>query len=194
MNRRRGMLEVDAGIDSRWSGDRSELTAAARERRRQAWDSGGNISTASRDSSDYRSTKATGATEDYRSKMFFPDKWVEFEMNALCGSDSSIHNITAPECFVSRCAATWTRVVPLEPTRCFSSLTPLDHLRRFYRFCKTRYKHNIDELRLHTTDTVRKAMLSLASSHEHPDLDRALKVIENGGRKVKGTRVVHCFM
>ncbi|KAJ7065891.1 hypothetical protein B0H15DRAFT_807690 [Mycena belliarum] len=74
---------------------------------------------------------------------------------------------------------------PLEPTRLLSSLTPVEHLRRFYRFCGTHYKRNIDELRPHTTAPVRKAMLSLASSHEHPDLEGALKVIENGGKKAK---------
>ncbi|KAF7372317.1 hypothetical protein MVEN_00091900 [Mycena venus] len=73
----------------------------------------------------------------------------------------------------------------LEPSRRLRDLTPLDHLRRFYRFCNTHYKRNVDELRPHTTAAVRKAMLSLASSHEHPDLDGALKLIENGGRKAK---------
>ncbi|KAJ7493180.1 hypothetical protein B0H11DRAFT_2277283 [Mycena galericulata] len=74
---------------------------------------------------------------------------------------------------------------PIEPSRLLRDLTPADHLRRFYRYCKTHYKRNIDELRPYTTRPVRKAMLSLASSHEHPDLDGALKIIENGGRKAK---------
>ncbi|KAJ7817392.1 hypothetical protein B0H14DRAFT_2290326, partial [Mycena olivaceomarginata] len=31
---------------------------------------------------------------------------------------------------------------PLEPSRLLRSLTPTDHLRRFYRICKIHYKRN----------------------------------------------------
>ncbi|KAJ7219839.1 hypothetical protein C8J57DRAFT_1095131 [Mycena rebaudengoi] len=74
---------------------------------------------------------------------------------------------------------------PLEPSRSLRSLTPVDHLRRFYRICTIHFKRNIQELRPHISGTVRIAMLSLSSSHEHPDLNGALKIIENGGKKAK---------
>ncbi|KAK7001956.1 hypothetical protein R3P38DRAFT_3326837 [Favolaschia claudopus] len=74
---------------------------------------------------------------------------------------------------------------PSEPNRRLRDLSPVDHLRRFYRICTVHYKRNINDLRPHTTSTVRKAMLSLASCHEHPDINGALKIIENGGKKAK---------
>ncbi|KAJ7159144.1 hypothetical protein C8R43DRAFT_882333 [Mycena crocata] len=83
--------------------------------------------------------------------------------------------------FQRLCAELGDVYCPMEPTRLLRTLDPYDHLRRFLRFCTTHYKCNIHELAPYTTQEVRNAMLSLSSSQEHPNLEEAFWVIENGG-------------
>ncbi|KAF8187531.1 hypothetical protein BJ912DRAFT_926768 [Pholiota molesta] len=66
-----------------------------------------------------------------------------------------------------------------------STLSPYDHLRRFFRQCIAHFKRKIQELGSHISPEVKAAMLSLASAEPHPDLDGAFKIIENGGPKAK---------
>jgi len=73
-----------------------------------------------------------------------------------------------------------------ETQRQLKDLDPYDHLRRFFRLCLTHFKHHINDLRTHVSLEVRRAMLSLASSEPHPDLEGAFKIIERGGSKAKG--------
>lgn len=73
-----------------------------------------------------------------------------------------------------------------EPHRPLKSLGPYEHLKRFFRLCVTHYKRNIHEMRGKITPDVRAAMLSLASSEPHPDLDGTFTLIRRGGRKASG--------
>lgn len=75
---------------------------------------------------------------------------------------------------------------PYEPSRSLRDLGPYDHLRRFFRLCVVHFKRNIHELRAYITDEVRLAMLSLASSTPHPDIEGAIKIIKKGGPKARG--------
>ena len=75
---------------------------------------------------------------------------------------------------------------PYEPHRLLKDLGPYDHLRRFFRICTTHFKRNVNDLRSQISSEVRSAMLSIASSDPHPDLDGAFEIIEKGGAKAKG--------
>ncbi|KAG2137941.1 hypothetical protein DEU56DRAFT_736613 [Suillus clintonianus] len=70
-----------------------------------------------------------------------------------------------------------------EPHRRICDLSPYDHLRRFYRLCVAHFKRNVHALRTHVSDEVYSAMLSLATSEEHPDIQRTLSIIRRGGPK-----------
>ncbi|KZP33349.1 hypothetical protein FIBSPDRAFT_718116, partial [Athelia psychrophila] len=72
-----------------------------------------------------------------------------------------------------------------DPTCLLKHLRPYDHLKRLYRICVTHFKRNIHEMRGHVSHDVRAAMLSLASSEPHADLEGAFSVIRNGGKKGK---------
>ncbi|KAF4600363.1 hypothetical protein EYR38_004988 [Pleurotus pulmonarius] len=70
-----------------------------------------------------------------------------------------------------------------EPMRRLSDLNPYDHLKRCFKICSVHFKRHIHDLRPHISDDVRFAMLSLASSDPHPDLEGAFRTIQNGGPK-----------
>ncbi|KAF9472113.1 hypothetical protein BDN70DRAFT_909218 [Pholiota conissans] len=72
-----------------------------------------------------------------------------------------------------------------EPSRTLKSLDPYDHLRRFFRLCLVHFKRHIHDLKPYTSDEVRAAMLSIASSEIHPDLEGAFRIINNGGKKAQ---------
>lgn len=73
-----------------------------------------------------------------------------------------------------------------EPSRPLNSLDPYDHLRRFFRLCLVHFDRNIRQLRSHISKEVNDAMHSLASSDVHPDLNSALSIINQGGKKAQG--------
>lgn len=75
---------------------------------------------------------------------------------------------------------------PYERHRLLSSLNAYDHLRRFFRLCVTHFKRHVHKLRDVVSLDVRLAMLSLASSQPHPDLEAAYSTIRNGGKKAAG--------
>ena len=75
---------------------------------------------------------------------------------------------------------------PYEPHRLLKDLGPYDHLRRFFHICITHFKQNVNDLRSQISPEVRSAMLSIASSDPHPDLDGAFEIIEKGSAKAKG--------
>ncbi|KJA15069.1 hypothetical protein HYPSUDRAFT_59028 [Hypholoma sublateritium FD-334 SS-4] len=74
---------------------------------------------------------------------------------------------------------------PYEPSRLLNSLDPYDHLRRFFRLCLVHFDRNIRQLRSHISKEVNDAMHSLASSDVHPDLNSALSIIDQGGKKAQ---------
>jgi hypothetical protein len=75
---------------------------------------------------------------------------------------------------------------PYEPHRQLKDLNPYDHLRRFFRICVTHFKRNVNDLRTQISPEVKSAMLSIASSDPHPDLDGAFAIIEKGSAKARG--------
>ncbi len=75
-----------------------------------------------------------------------------------------------------------------EPDRLLRDLDAYDHLKRFYRLCVTHFKRNIHDMRSHVSADIRAAMLSLASSEPHPDLEGTFTLIRSGGKKASGTR------
>ncbi|KAJ8468567.1 hypothetical protein ONZ45_g17202 [Pleurotus djamor] len=75
--------------------------------------------------------------------------------------------------------------VPDEPTRRLCDLGPYEHLQRCYKACIVHFKRNIHDLRHHTSKETQDAMLSLASAEPHPDFNKALEVIQKGGKKAK---------
>lgn len=79
-----------------------------------------------------------------------------------------------------------TGTCPREAHRLLQSLNAYEHLKRFYRLCVTHFKRNIHEMRGKITPEVRAAMLSLASSEPHPDLEGTFALIRKGGRKASG--------
>jgi hypothetical protein len=79
-----------------------------------------------------------------------------------------------------------TMPCPYEPHRRLCDLGPYDHLRRFYRLCVAHYKRNVHALRTHVSDKVYAAMLSLATSEQHPDIQKTLSIIRSGGPKASG--------
>ena len=81
-----------------------------------------------------------------------------------------------------------------EPHRRLRELDPYEHLRRFFRICITHFKRNIHDIGTHVSPGVKAAMLSLASSEPHPDLEGAFKIIENGGSKAKGDHFADSLM
>jgi hypothetical protein len=74
-----------------------------------------------------------------------------------------------------------------EPSLRLHDMLPYQHLRRFFRICLVHFKRNIHELRAHITDEVRLAMLSLASTEVHPDIEKAFELIKSGGPKARGS-------
>ncbi|KAG1887408.1 uncharacterized protein F5891DRAFT_967475 [Suillus fuscotomentosus] len=76
-----------------------------------------------------------------------------------------------------------TMPCPYESQRRLCDLGPYDHLRRFYRLCVAHYKRNVHGLYTHVSDKVYTAMLSLATSEPHPDIQKTLDIIRNGGPK-----------
>ncbi|KAF8974325.1 hypothetical protein BDZ97DRAFT_11979 [Flammula alnicola] len=72
-----------------------------------------------------------------------------------------------------------------EPARRLRNLSPYDHLRRFFRLCIVHFKRHIHDLRLYISNDVRIAMLSLASSEPHPNIEKAFQLIDGGGPKAR---------
>ncbi|KAF9232988.1 hypothetical protein BU15DRAFT_66970 [Melanogaster broomeanus] len=70
-----------------------------------------------------------------------------------------------------------------EPHHLISELTPYEHLRRFYRLCVAHFKRNIHSLKGIVSKEVYSAMMSLATSEQHPDIQATLNCIRNGGPK-----------
>ncbi|KAH7903935.1 hypothetical protein BJ138DRAFT_1019827 [Hygrophoropsis aurantiaca] len=70
-----------------------------------------------------------------------------------------------------------------EPSRQLSELDPYDHLRRFYRLCVTHFKRNILALKGQVSEDAYIAMLSLATSEPHPNIDLTLEIIRRGSKK-----------
>ncbi|KAG2741734.1 hypothetical protein P692DRAFT_201652917, partial [Suillus brevipes Sb2] len=68
---------------------------------------------------------------------------------------------------------------------CLCDLNPYDHLRRFYRVCITNFKCNVLALYTYVSSEVYSAMLSLASSEPHPDIEKTYAIIHGGGRKAR---------
>jgi hypothetical protein len=81
-----------------------------------------------------------------------------------------------------------------EPWLRLRDLLPYQHLRRFFRICLVHFKRNIHELRAHITDEVRFAMLSLASTEAHPDINKAFELIKLGGPKARGSFLQLCLL
>ena|ERR1700710_2738298 len=73
-----------------------------------------------------------------------------------------------------------------ERNRRLCDLEPYDHLRRFYRVCVAHFKRNVFALHTQVTPEVYSAMLSLASSEPHPNIQETLATIRGGGRKARG--------
>lgn len=88
--------------------------------------------------------------------------------------------------FCESLCATLDQMCPFEPGRSLRSLDPYDHLRRFLRLCVSHFKRNVLELRSSITKEVQQAMLSLASSQPHPNLEGTFEIIEKGGKKAAG--------
>ncbi|KIK44261.1 hypothetical protein CY34DRAFT_80290 [Suillus luteus UH-Slu-Lm8-n1] len=78
-----------------------------------------------------------------------------------------------------------TAICGYERNRQLRDLNPYDHLRRFYRVCVTHFKRNVLALRTHVSSEVYSAMLSLASSEPHPDIEKTYTIIRGGGRKAQ---------
>ena len=74
----------------------------------------------------------------------------------------------------------------VEQHRSLQSLTPYEHLARFYRYCFAHFVHNVTALRGQVSSKVRQAMISLASSEPLPDFEGTLETIRNGGKKAAG--------
>ncbi|KJA22509.1 hypothetical protein HYPSUDRAFT_215715 [Hypholoma sublateritium FD-334 SS-4] len=72
-----------------------------------------------------------------------------------------------------------------EPTKKMKLLNPYDHLRRFFRLCLVHFTRNVRELQAAISEDVRQAMLSLASSEPHQDLEGAYARISAGGKKAR---------
>ncbi|KAG1801282.1 uncharacterized protein BJ212DRAFT_1286563, partial [Suillus subaureus] len=70
-----------------------------------------------------------------------------------------------------------------EPHHHICDLNPYDHLRCFFHTCVAHYKRNILSLCTHVSQDIFSAMLSLATSEHHPDLNATLNIIWNGGLK-----------
>jgi len=81
-----------------------------------------------------------------------------------------------------------------EPERRICDLNPYDHLRRFFRICVAHYKRNVLALRTHVPQDVFTAMLSLATSEHHPNLEATLNIIRNGGPKALGWKLCCSFL
>lgn len=79
-----------------------------------------------------------------------------------------------------------TTPCPYESQRRLCDLGPYDHLRRFYRLCVAHFKRNVHGLHTHVSDKVYAAMLSLATSEPHPDIEKTLDIIRDGGPKAAG--------
>ncbi|KAG2045256.1 hypothetical protein BDR03DRAFT_930234 [Suillus americanus] len=79
-----------------------------------------------------------------------------------------------------------TTPCPYESQHCLCDLGPYDHLRQFYWLCVAHYKKNVYGLHTHVLDKVYAAMLSLATSEPHPDIQKTLDIIRNGGPKAAG--------
>jgi len=75
---------------------------------------------------------------------------------------------------------------PFEPGVLLSTLTPYEHLARFYRYCLTHHTHNVAKLRSHVTPEVYHAMMSIASADPLPDFNGTLSLIRGGGKKAAG--------
>ena len=104
-----------------------------------------------------------------------------------CRKTIYLENITGLGMFCqSRCDLADTAVCQYDPKRQLKTFGPYDHLRCIFRVCVTHFKRNVHDLRSHISDEVRSAMLSLASSEKHPNLDGAFDVINNGGSKARG--------
>ncbi|KAG2346777.1 hypothetical protein BDR05DRAFT_997176 [Suillus weaverae] len=76
-----------------------------------------------------------------------------------------------------------TTPCPYESQCHLCDLGPYDHLRRFYRLCVAHFKRNVHGLHTHVSDKVYAAMLSLATSEPHPDIQKTLDIIHDGGPK-----------
>ncbi|KAG1746028.1 uncharacterized protein EDB91DRAFT_1080250 [Suillus paluster] len=88
-------------------------------------------------------------------------------------------------CSASNSVRIITRSVFTKNNVCSSDLDPYAHLRRFYRVCVTHFKRNVQALRTYVSSEVYSAMLSLASSEPHPDINKTLATIRGGGRKAQ---------
>ncbi|KAG2127173.1 uncharacterized protein EDB93DRAFT_1270945, partial [Suillus bovinus] len=76
-----------------------------------------------------------------------------------------------------------TVLCPYESQCRLCDLGPYDHLRQFYQLCVAHYKRNVHALHTHVSDKVYAAMLSLATSEPHPDIQKTLDIIRDGGPK-----------
>ncbi|KIJ41602.1 hypothetical protein M422DRAFT_255217 [Sphaerobolus stellatus SS14] len=74
----------------------------------------------------------------------------------------------------------------IEPSRRLSTLTPYEHLARFYRYCFAHFTRNVTNIQNYITSEVLHAMMSLASAEPLIDLDNTLNIIRNGGPKAVG--------
>jgi hypothetical protein len=74
----------------------------------------------------------------------------------------------------------------IEWSKSLHSLTPYEHLARFYRYCFAHFTRNVTGMRGHVTSEVRHAMMSLASAEAIPDLKATLELIRKGGKKATG--------
>lgn len=88
--------------------------------------------------------------------------------------------------FCERLCKALPTLCPYEPHRQLKDLSPYDHLQRFFRICVTHFKRNVNDLRTQISPEVKSAMLSIASSDPHPDLNGAFAIIEKGGAKARG--------
>ncbi|TFK44080.1 hypothetical protein BDQ12DRAFT_594008, partial [Crucibulum laeve] len=73
----------------------------------------------------------------------------------------------------------------LEPWRRLQELTPYDHLHQFYCLCYVHFKRNIHDIRSTISVDVADAMLSLAVSKPHQNLEGAYALINKGGPKAR---------
>lgn len=70
--------------------------------------------------------------------------------------------------------------------RTLASLNPYKHLKHILHICLVHFKRHIHDLQSQILKEVRMAMLSLASSEVHMDLDGAFATIRKGGKKAAG--------
>ncbi|KIJ53274.1 hypothetical protein M422DRAFT_242411 [Sphaerobolus stellatus SS14] len=72
---------------------------------------------------------------------------------------------------------------PIEPDRLLRSLTPYEHLLRFYRYCLAHYSRNASKLRSHVSTEVYQAIMSIPSAEAVPNFEELLNIIRRGGKK-----------